>query len=147
MNIFTRKQKLPIDLVCCSSYSIYIGSLKFQIKRSFGRGYTILRLSLQYVIWWWQFLCRVGWTPLLTSKPGWSVKIRSMQDREFCNIWVGSDISWWKPRVETKGSNLVPSIVVESPDHHGFDQTLKSPKMTLKAVWKICTSPKSFKIW
>ena len=86
----------------------------------------------------------MGWTPLSTTKPGWSVKIRSMQASKFCSIWVGSDISWWKPRVETKESYLVPSIVVESPDHHGFDQTFKSPKMTLKAGLKICTSPQSF---
>ena len=67
-----------------------------------------------------EFSCSVGWTPLSTIKLDWSVKIRSMQDSEFCNIWVGSDISWCNPWVETKESNLVPSIVVESPDHHDF---------------------------
>ena len=118
--------------------------LKSQTKCSYGGGYTILRLSLQYVIWWWQFSCSVGWTPLSTTKLGWSVKIRSMQDSEFRNIWVGSDISWWNPWVETKESNLVPSIVVESPDHHDFDRALKSPKMTVKDGWKIWTSSKSF---
>ena len=46
--------------------------------------------------------------------------------------------------IETKESNLVPSIVVESPDHHDFDQALKLPKMTVKAGWKIWTSSKSF---
>ena len=87
---------------------------------------------------------RVGWTPLSTTKPGWSVKIRSMQDREFHNIWVGSDINWWKPWAKTKESNLVPSIVVESPDHHDFEWALKSTKMTVKTGWKIWTSSKSF---
>ena len=67
-----------------------------------------------------------------------------MQDSKFHNIWVGSDISWWKPWVETKESNLVPSTAVESPDHHGFDGALKSPKMTVKAGWKSWTSSKSF---
>ena len=36
------------------------------------------------------------------------------------------------------------SIVVDSPDHHDFDQALKSPKMTVKAGWKIWASSKSF---
>ena len=67
-----------------------------------------------------------------------------MQDSELCNIWVGSEISWWKPRVETKESNLVPSTVVESPDYNDFDCALKSPKMTVKAGWKMWTSSKSF---
>ena len=57
-----------------------------------------------------------------------------MQDSEFCNIWVGSDISWWNPWVETKESNLVPPIVVESPDHDDFDRALKSPRMTERLV-------------
>ena len=67
-----------------------------------------------------------------------------MQDSEFHNIWVGSDISWWNPWVETKESNLVPSIVVESPDHHDFDRALKLPKMIVKVGWKIWTSSKGF---
>ena len=61
----------------------------------------------------------------------------------FNNIWIGSDISWWRPWVETKESNLVPSILVESPDHHDFDRQLKSPEMTVKAGvkagWKAWT--------
>ena len=137
VNIFTWKDKLPINLVYCSSYT----------KRSYGGGYTILRLSLKYVIW-----CSLGSISLSTTKCGWSVKINSMQDSEFGDIWVGSDISWWKPWVETKESNLVPSIVVESPYHHGFDEALKSPKMTVKAGWKSWKLSKSFskfdkKLW
>ena len=114
------------------------------MEHSYGQWCTVLRLSLQYVIWWWQFSNSIGWTPLLTIKHGWSVKIRSIQDSKFCNIWAGSDTSWWKPWVETKESNLVPSIVVESPDHHDLEQALKSPRMTVKAGWKIWTSSKSF---
>ena len=118
--------------------------LKSQTKRLYGGGYKISRLSLQYVIWWWQFSCSVGWTPLSTTKHGWSVKIKSMLDSEFRNIWVFSDISWWKSWVESKESNLVPSIVFESSDHCDLDRALKSPKMTVKAGWKIWTSSKSF---
>ena len=33
--------------------------------------------------------------------------------------------------------NLVPSIVVELPDHHDFDVALKSPKITAKAVTNV----------
>ena len=118
--------------------------LKSQAKRPYGGGYTILRLSLQYIIWWWQFSCSVGWIALSTTKLRWSVKIRSMQDSEFRNKWVVSDISWWKPWVEIKESNLVSSVVVESTDHHYFDRTLKLTKMTIKAGWKIWTWSKSF---
>ena len=78
VNIITRKNKLPINLVCCSSYSIYISSFKISnYKPSYGGGYTVLRLTLQYVIWWWQFSWRVAWTLLSTTKLGWSAKIRS----------------------------------------------------------------------
>ena len=59
-------------------------------------------------------------------------------------ICIGSEISWWKLWGETKESNLVTSIVVEWPDHHDFDQALKSPKITVKAAWKIWTSSESF---
>ena len=48
-----------------------------------------------------------------------------MQDSEFCSKRVGSDISWWNPWVETKESNLVHSIVFESPEHQDFDRALK----------------------
>ena len=58
-------------------------------------------------------------------------------------------VSWFRNQLietmnRTKESNLVPSIVVESAYHDGFDQALKSPKMTVKAGWKIWTSSKSF---
>ena len=61
--------------------------------------------------------CRVGWISLSTSKLGWSTNIRSMESSEFDNIWAGSEISCWKPWIETNESNIIPSIVVESPDN------------------------------
>ena len=67
-----------------------------------------------------------------------------MQDSGFGNIRVGSEISWWKSWIETKESNLVPSIVVESPDNPDFVRALKSPKMSVKAGCKILTSSRSF---
>ena len=50
--------------------------------------YLIFRFNLQNVIWWWQFLWSEGWIPLLTTKFGWSVNIRSMQVEEVGNRWV-----------------------------------------------------------
>ena len=67
-----------------------------------------------------------------------------MQDSKFYSIWVGSDISRWKPWVEIKISNLVPSIVVESTDLRDFERALKLPKMTVKGGWKIWILLKSF---
>ena len=37
---------------------------------------------------------RKEWWPQSTGKLGWLVKMRSIQDNEFGNRWVGSDISW-----------------------------------------------------
>ena len=67
-----------------------------------------------------------------------------MQDNEFHNIWVGSNISWWKPWVQTKDFNLVTSIMGESPDHHDFERALKSTKEIVKAGWKIWTLSNNF---
>ena len=53
----------------------------------------MLRLSLQYEIWWWQLESKDGWTPLSTIKFGWLVNIETMQGD--CGIrWVGCDMSW-----------------------------------------------------
>ena len=50
-----------------------------------------------------------GWMPLLTTNLGWSIKIRSIQEDEAGNIWVRSDINWWKPYIEIKELIWVPS--------------------------------------
>ena len=64
------------------------------LLRNFKCLFTI-RLNLQKLnfISWWQLGCKKGWTPLSTTKLGWSVKMRSMQGNEFGNKWVGSDIN------------------------------------------------------
>ena len=117
--------------------------LKSQTKRPYGGGYTILRLSLQYILWWWKFSWRVRWIPLSTTKIRLSVKIRSMQDN--ARQRISQYMSWFRYQLmETMSRNLVPSILVESPDHHDFERALKSPKMTIKTGWKTWTSSKSF---
>ena len=44
----------------------------------------------------------------LTSKFGWSVKLKLIQELEWGNKCVGSDISWWKLCKDVK----VPRIMV-----------------------------------
>ena len=62
-----------------------------------------------------------------------------MQDSEFGNIWVGSEISWWKPWIKTKKSNLVLSIVVESPDQHDFGFISIAKTVSKKIAALICS--------
>ena len=96
------------------------------------RSYSIFRFNFQNVIWWWQFLWSEGWTPLLTTKFGWSVNIRSMQAEEVRSRWVGWDINWCKPWIVVKEWILEPSYVVISSKHQDLDRPLKSPSITKK---------------
>ena len=52
MNILVEKQKLLIinDMDCFSNGG-YMVFLKFHTKRWYGGGYSVLRFSLQLVIW------------------------------------------------------------------------------------------------
>ena len=72
---------------------------------------------------------RKRWTPLSTTKLSWSVKIRSIQEDEAGNIWVGSDINWLKSYIEIKEIILVPSGEMISFGHQSLDLALKSPKI------------------
>ena len=56
--------------------------LQSHTKRSYGGGHSIFRFNLQNIFWWWQFLWSEGWAPLLTTKFGWSLNIRSMEVEE-----------------------------------------------------------------
>ena len=85
---------------------------------------------MQNIIWWWQFLQSEGRAPLLTTKFGWSVNIRSMQVEEVGSRWVGWDINWCKPWVVVNEPILEPSYVVISSKHQDLDRALKSPSIT-----------------
>ena len=55
-----------------------------------------------------------------------------MQDKEFGNRWVGSDISWCNPYIVVSESMSVPSGDVMSSGHHDLDLALKSPIIIVK---------------
>ena len=100
-----------------------------QTKRSWGGGKKIIRFRLQYVIWWWQLVWTEEWGPISTTTLGWSVKIRSIEEDETANIWVGSDIKWSKPYIEVKELIWAPPGEVISSGHQPLDLVLKSPKI------------------
>ena len=62
---------------------------------------------------------------------GWSVKIKSIQDDDWSNTWVGSEIICLKPCIVIRESICVPCKVLMSSDHHAGDLALRSPKMTV----------------
>ena len=92
----------------------------------------MLRLSLQYVIWWWHLGFRVECVPLSATKFDWSVKIKSVQEVEVGRRWVGSDMSWWKPCEDVRTSRRAPSTVVLSFFHQEEDHALKSHRIIVK---------------
>ena len=55
-----------------------------------------------------------------------------MQDNEFGNKWVGSDISCCSPCSVVNESMSVTSGDVMSTDHHDLDLALKSPNIIVK---------------
>ena len=54
----------------------------------------MLRLSLQYVIWWWHLVFKVEYVPELTTKLAWLVKIISLQKLEWDSMCVGSEVMY-----------------------------------------------------
>ena len=68
----------------------------------------MLRLSLQCIIWWWHLVFKVGCVPQLTTKLGWLVKVKLIQELE---------------------SKCVPSVLVLSSFHQDEDLALKLPKI------------------
>ena len=67
--------------------------------------------------------------PQLTTKFGWSMKIRSIQELDWGSRCVGSDISWWKLCKDVNAFKCVPSAVVLSFFHQDNDLTLSSPRI------------------
>ena len=89
----------------------------------------MLRLNLQCIIWWWHLVFKVECVPQLTTKLGWLVKIKSIQELELGSMCVGSDISWSKLCNDVRASKCVPSVVVLSSFHQDEDLALKSPRI------------------
>ena len=87
---------------------------------------------MECIIWWWNFIWREGWTPLLIAKFGWSVKIRSIyDDYELERKWVGSEINCCKPCIVVRDSICVPS----------WDVNIFRPpwyKSSIKIAWCNC---------
>ena len=63
--------------------------------------------------------------------------MRSMQDKEFGNKWVGSDISCCNLCTAVNESMSVPSGDVMSSGHHDLDLALKSPQYYSKRRLKL----------
>ena len=97
--------------------------LKFHTRRWY-EGYSILRFSLQYVIWWRQLPWREGCAPDLTTRLGWSVKMRSILGEELGNMCVGSITNCFKPHDEVRTSIWIPSSVLVSKAHHDLERAL-----------------------
>ena len=144
MNTFIIEHYSPINRLNDFLLSSTFALLQSQTKCSYGGRYSVLRLSLQYVIWWWQFKCNEGWTPLSTIKFGWSVNIKSIQEEVCGSRWVGCDISWWNPYTLVRDSSCVPSIVVLSLVHQTEDLALKSPKIMVNKELQKVVSLKTF---
>ena len=106
---------------------------EWHISRSQGDGKLIFKLNFEYTIWWWQFGCKDGWTPESTTKFGYDVKMRSIQDEEFSKTCVGSFMIWWSPNCEVRNSIFAPSQVVLSLIYQLLDFILKSPSTTVKS--------------
>ena len=64
--------------------------------------------------------------PQLTTKFGWSVKIKSIKELEWGSRCVASDVIWWKFFKYVSASKFVPSAVVLSSFHQDGDLALKS---------------------
>ena len=67
-----------------------------------------------------------------------------MQDKEFGNRWVGSDISWWNPYIVVSESMSALSDEVMWSGHHDLDLTLKSPIIIIKDVLSPLTKLSKF---
>ena len=89
----------------------------------------MLRLSLQYVNWWWHLGFKVECVPLSATEFDWSVKIKSIQEVGAGRRWVDSDIRWLKPCKDVRASS---STVVLSFFHQEEDLALKSPRIIVK---------------
>ena len=130
MYIFMWKERTPIPKLNSFLVVSFLDFLKFLTRRWYGGGYSTLRFNLENVIWWRQFSFKEGWVPQSIIYLGWSVKIKSIQDVDWGNIWVASEINCLKPCVVVKGSFRVPLMLVMFFDHHVDDLALKSPRIT-----------------
>ena len=99
-------------------------------KHTFSLRYHLRKK--ERVISWWQLACKEEWTPLSVTKLSWSIKIRSVQEKDWVRICVGSVISWWTPWDEETDSRSIPSLVEISPSHQKFDLQLKFPNISIK---------------
>ena len=69
---------------------------------------------------------RQEWVPLSTTKFGWFVKIKSVNDEELESMWVDSRISCSRPCIEVTEWICTPSLLDISYLQQFDDRTLKS---------------------
>ena len=70
--------------------------------------------------------------PKSTTKLGWLVKNKWMQDLWLSEMWVGSCKSWVSPSWDVKLSSLAPSGVILLVEHHLLNLALKFPMMAVR---------------
>ena len=89
-------------------------------------------MKLEWTIWWCQFGCNNPLTRQFTDRFGWSVKIKSIQEKLLVCKCVGSFINWETPFADVNESNFSPSEVLMSSDQQYHVLALKSPVTTDK---------------
>ena len=102
--------------------------LKCQIFISSGGGGGIIKFTLQYILWWWQYVSNEAQIPLSRIRLGWLVITRSIQGFFLLGSkFVGSEITWDKPTVVSSCSISLPSGVESPSGHQNLEWALKSP--------------------
>ena len=89
-------------------------------------------MKLECTIWWCQFGCNNPLAQQFTDRFGWSVKIKSIQEKLPVCKCVGSFINWETPFADVNESNFSPSEILMSSDHQHGVFALKSPVITDK---------------
>ena len=83
-------------------------------------------------IWWWKFECNEECTPESVIKYVWDGNIRSIQDDEVFEMWVGSLIICCKPNCAITFPIAFPSWLDLSWLCQFFDLTFKSQINTIR---------------
>ena len=102
--------------------------LKCQMFLSNGGGGGILKFTLQWIIWWWQYGSKDARVPKSRIRLGWSVMIRSAHEGFLLGSkLVCSEMIWDRPSEVNRFSISKPVIVVFPSGHQKWEWALKSP--------------------
>ena len=101
---------------------------KCHIFLSNGGGGGILKFTLQWIIWWWQYESKEARVPLSRIRLGWSVMTWSIhEDFLLGSKFVGLQMIWDRLSEVRRSSIWVPSGVVLPSGHQNWECPLKSP--------------------